>query len=61
MSFVQFKGPVVSEVEAADTVEGRLADMMETDQVRLGIYNVSREDVAKIMLALRRSAMQEGT
>lgn len=60
MSFVQFKGPVPVET-AADTVEGRLADMMEWDQVRIGIYNVSRSDVRKIVLALRRSAMQEGS
>lgn len=42
----------------ADTVEGRLADLMERGVVEVDEYKLLEEDVARVVLALRRAAHQ---
>ena len=46
--------------DEADTVEGRLADIMEAEEVWIGPvgdgYRLSNQDRAKVVMALRRAA-----
>lgn len=42
----------------APTVEGRLADLMETAEIRVDDYRLSDEDKQKVVKALRNAAME---